>query len=170
MPMFDDHLGLVQDDEQPRKELSPPRPSAPADRASTSSKPISIPAPTNTPYHSRRLSEESIRTELCEGPVSDSPPPLPLSSFSARPRESPTASGLHLPAEEARPHTPQAWDSPAPVSDRAELIERIKRGESPTWVPNRHVRASLPSIILSQDHSSTTWCSFSMHVLTSTFQ
>ena len=26
-------------------------------------------------------------------------------------------------------------------SDRAELIERLKRGESPTWVPNRAVSA-----------------------------
>ena len=24
-------------------------------------------------------------------------------------------------------------------TDRAELIERLKRGESPTWVPNRAV-------------------------------
>lgn len=59
---------------------------------------------------SRKLSEESIRTELCEGPILDSP---------------------------QRPKTPEQEDSKC--SDRAELIERIKRGESPTWVPNRHV-------------------------------
>ena len=26
-------------------------------------------------------------------------------------------------------------------TDRAELIERLKKGESPTWVPNRAVSA-----------------------------
>ncbi len=62
----------------------------------------------------RRLSEESIRTELCDGPIPDSPP---------------------------RPTTPELeHDVSNAVSDRAELIERLKRGESPTWVPNRHVR------------------------------
>lgn len=62
----------------------------------------------------RRLSEESIRTELCEGPIPDTPP---------------------------KPATPEQPVSHA-VSDRAELIERIKRGESPTWAPNRHVCAT----------------------------
>ncbi|KAK3391060.1 hypothetical protein B0H63DRAFT_131210 [Podospora didyma] len=61
---------------------------------------------------SRRVSEESIRTDLCEGPVPDSPP--------------------------AKPVTPEQELSNT-VSDRAELIERLKRGESPTWVPNRHL-------------------------------
>lgn len=60
-------------------------------------------------WFARRLSEESIRTDLCEGLVPDSPP---------------------------RPVTPQ---QPQAVCDRAELIERLKRGESPTWIPNRHV-------------------------------
>lgn len=82
----------------------------------------SAPIPIQTPpgmsrWLGRRLSEESIRTELCEGPVPDSPP---------------------LPA------TPQQAVSHA-VSDRAELIERLKRGESPTWIPNRHVRSAFPS-------------------------
>jgi hypothetical protein len=62
-------------------------------------------------WYARRLSEESIRTDLCEGPILDSPP---------------------------RPVTPQQ-PAPQPVCDRAELIERLKRGESPTWIPNRHV-------------------------------
>ncbi|KAK3379991.1 hypothetical protein B0T24DRAFT_521318 [Lasiosphaeria ovina] len=62
---------------------------------------------------SRRVSEESIRTELCEGPLLDSPP--------------------------RKPTTPEQ-PLPSAVSDRAELIERLKRGESPTWVPNHHVR------------------------------
>ncbi len=78
--------------------------------------PDSSPIPIQTPqgmqrWFPRRLSEESIRTDLCEGPVLDSPP---------------------------RPVTPQQL-VPQAVSDRAELIERLKRGESPTWVPNRHV-------------------------------
>ncbi|KAK4662858.1 hypothetical protein QC763_602650 [Podospora pseudopauciseta] len=62
---------------------------------------------------SRKLSEESIRTELCEGPIPDSPP---------------------VPFKSTTPEPPSHA-----VSDRAELIERIKRGESPTWVPNRHL-------------------------------
>jgi hypothetical protein len=28
------------------------------------------------------------------------------------------------------------------TSDRVELIERLKRGESPTWLPNRNVRGN----------------------------
>lgn len=68
---------------------------------------------------SRKISEESIRTELCEGPIPDSPP---------------------------RPRTPQREDTKC--SDRAELIERIKRGESPTWVPQRHVSPVEPQISL----------------------
>ncbi|KAK4230005.1 hypothetical protein QBC38DRAFT_61874 [Podospora fimiseda] len=65
---------------------------------------------------SRRLSEESIRTELCEGPVPESP-------FCG-------------------PSTPEKTASHnVSVSDRAELIERLKRGESPTWVPNRHLES-----------------------------
>lgn len=62
------------------------------------------------PSLTRKLSEESIRTELCEGPILESP----------------------------RPSTPES-DAAAVTSDRAELIERLKKGESPTWIPNRHV-------------------------------
>jgi len=58
--------------------------------------------------HHRRLSEESIRTDLCEGPLPDSP----------------------------KITTPEREHA---ISDRVELIERLKRGESPTWIPNRHV-------------------------------
>ncbi|KAL2141682.1 hypothetical protein VTI28DRAFT_2092 [Corynascus sepedonium] len=76
------------------------------------SAPIAIRTPSETErWRFRRLSEESIRTELCEGPIPDSPP---------------------------RPVTPPDAISHT-VSDRAELIERLKRGESPTWVPNRHL-------------------------------
>lgn len=65
-----------------------------------------------------RRSEESIRTEFCEGLV----------------------------AEESKNVTLDAFDVPklalgrgSEVSDREELMHRIKRGESPTWVPNRKV-------------------------------
>ncbi|KAK7413706.1 hypothetical protein QQX98_007420 [Neonectria punicea] len=63
----------------------------------------------------RRLSEESIRTELCEGPIPDSP---------------------------RRPQTPRSDDAPA-ISDRVALIERLKRAQSPTWIPNRHLESIL---------------------------
>ncbi|TEA16862.1 Uncharacterized protein C8034_v000870 [Colletotrichum sidae] len=65
-----------------------------------------------SPCLARKLSEESIRTELCEGPIIEVP----------------------------RPSTPES-DAAAVTSDRAELIERLKRGESPTWVPNRHLES-----------------------------
>ena len=65
----------------------------------------------------RKVSEESIRTEFCEGPVLDDSHPTPSevqfkASFNAASVE---------------------------ISDRAELIERLKKGENPTWVPNRKV-------------------------------
>ncbi|KAK4042854.1 hypothetical protein C8A01DRAFT_33103 [Parachaetomium inaequale] len=88
-------------------------------RDSGSQYPDAAPMPIQTPpgmgrwFTTRRLSEESIRTDLCEGPLLDSPP---------------------------RPATPREAVSRA-VSDRAELIERLKRGESPTWVPNRHLES-----------------------------
>lgn len=58
----------------------------------------------------RRLSEESLRTELCDGPVYDD-------------------------LETQRPED----EATTACSDRAELIARLKRGESPTWVVSRHV-------------------------------
>ncbi|KAH8759432.1 hypothetical protein F5883DRAFT_426766 [Diaporthe sp. PMI_573] len=62
---------------------------------------------------SRQLSEESIRTELCEGPVPD----------------------------RSEPSSPTPGLSVNTTSDRIELIERLKRGESPTWSPKRHFEA-----------------------------
>ena len=56
----------------------------------------------------RKLSEESIRTEFCDGPLLDSPG-----------------------------HVTPEHDSRSPY-DRAELIERLKRAQSPTWAPGRH--------------------------------
>ncbi|KAI9890938.1 MAG: hypothetical protein M1814_003439 [Vezdaea aestivalis] len=73
-----------------------------------------------SPMH-RKQSDESIRTEFCEGPVlfhealNDDTIPPPL-------------------------------DSGPPVSDRQELIDRIKRGESPTWVPNKNLEALVQSL------------------------
>jgi hypothetical protein len=82
--------------------------------------PTSIPI-SLTPSRSRRISEESIRTELCEGLVPDSPQSTHLISPAVQDRSPPIA-----------------------TSNRAELIERLKRGESPNWIPNRHVSARLP--------------------------
>lgn len=67
----------------------------------------------------RRLSDESIRTELCEGPISESPD-IPHAGF---------------PKSEANNGTVTSHET----SDRGELIERLKRGVSPTWVSNRKV-------------------------------
>lgn len=95
MPIFEEGLGRVSPGLDPRQDGH--------------SDPIPIRSPAE-PSLSRKLSEESIRTELCDGPVPDSPK-------------------LATPEQDSNR-----------VSDRAELIERLKRGESPTWVPNRHVR------------------------------
>lgn len=67
----------------------------------------------------RNPSDESIRTEFCEGPVPE------LAGWMTSESERDITTYV-----EGRTHT----------SDRAELIERIKRGESPTWVPKQPVR------------------------------
>ncbi|SCO38551.1 uncharacterized protein FFMR_05168 [Fusarium fujikuroi] len=72
---------------------------------------LQIPPPAPT---LRRLSEESIRTDLCEGPIFESPP---QSSTNSPERTECAENG---------------------ISDRASLIERLKRAQSPTWIPNRH--------------------------------
>ena len=71
-----------------------------------------------------KTSEDSIRTEFCDGPLPD-PPSWDL---------------------EENQHGGQESDGPAAqarggvcTSDRNELMERIKRGESPTWVPSQTV-------------------------------
>lgn len=51
-------------------------------------------------------------------------------------------SGESLPADLCEgpvPDSPRQPNEETSTSDRAELIERLKRGESPTWIPNRHV-------------------------------
>lgn len=81
---------------------------------------LPLPAFNTTPEREslrRKISEESIRTELCEGLVLDGP--------------------------QLDPTTVEQPDVQLAVngtSDRGELIERLKRGESPTWVPNPNVR------------------------------
>jgi hypothetical protein len=111
MPIFQDHLG--------------------GDRDTPPAKPAIIPLSTTPPDENvitRRVSEESIRTELCEGPVLDSPeddrniPAIALES------------NFKLPIHG--------------TSDRVELIQRLKRGESPTWLPNRNVRCIYFKLLL----------------------
>ena len=68
----------------------------------------------------RKLSEESIRTDLCEGPLLESPR-YPEASVSPGAR-----SEFGFPAHE--------------TSDRELLIERLKKGNNKTWWPNREVR------------------------------
>ncbi|KAG9236182.1 hypothetical protein BJ875DRAFT_239108 [Amylocarpus encephaloides] len=108
MPIFqDDDLGAAHDapvPESPTK--TPPRPTTPLESVSMG----------------RKLSEESIRTELCEGPVPD--------MFVNHPASSPS-NGFSFPIHG--------------TSDRAELIERLKRGESPTWLPSKNLESLLDS-------------------------
>ena len=67
----------------------------------------------------RRRSEESIRTEDCEGPVPDT------SMEDVPTTEEDAAAGNS--------------NGEAICSNRAELIERLKKGESPQWIPNQSV-------------------------------
>jgi len=101
MPIFQDDLGGGRGT-PPAKQTTPPLLTTPPER--------------NTII--RKLSEESIRTELCDGPIPDTP---------EDPRE---------PLEELK----TSFTFPLHgTSDRVELIERLKKGESPTWLPNRNV-------------------------------
>ncbi|KAH8659139.1 hypothetical protein BGZ60DRAFT_517766 [Tricladium varicosporioides] len=104
MPIFQDDLGLGQG-------VPPDNP--------TEAPPPSLPLNRNT--LSRKLSEESIRTDLCEGPIPDTP-------------EEPAVEtqGLLSAGFAFMNHS---------TSDRVELIERLKRGESPTWLPNRNLES-----------------------------
>ncbi|KAF3009340.1 hypothetical protein E8E14_004247 [Neopestalotiopsis sp. 37M] len=62
----------------------------------------------------RRLSDESVRTELLDGPII---------------------------CDDIRPKTSEDGVHPT-ISDRAELIQRLKRGESPTWLSRNAGRLS----------------------------
>ncbi|KAM3512699.1 hypothetical protein MY11210_003652 [Beauveria gryllotalpidicola] len=64
------------------------------------------------PLGPRCLSQESLPVELCEGPIPDSP-----GKCSQTPENH---NGSHM-------------------LDRTELIERLKRGGSPSWIPNRRL-------------------------------
>ncbi|KFY39279.1 hypothetical protein V495_06038 [Pseudogymnoascus sp. VKM F-4514 (FW-929)] len=65
----------------------------------------------------RQPSEESIRTDLCEGPIPDTP------DDAAPTAEDEAGTSSH--------------DASTCVSDRQELMERLKRGESPIWTPKK---------------------------------
>ena len=74
----------------------------------------------------RRLSEESIRTEYCDGPVPENAVDSVVIQTGGEGRDSNNGEAI--------------------CSDRAELIERIKRGESPTWIPNQAVSRGWSSL------------------------
>ena len=76
-----------------------------------------------SPTVMRKPSEESIRTEFCDGPEPETP--------------------TWIAALEDKAAAMATKENGIRTSDRAELIERIKRGESPTWVPNEAVRDCL---------------------------
>jgi hypothetical protein len=67
-----------------------------------------------------KASEESIRTELCEGPIASSP-------------------SEHGDSPSREENTIARHGNVLTVSDRADYIERLKRGESPAWRPSRNV-------------------------------
>lgn len=108
MPIFQDDLGDSQN-----IATRAPSPAKPAVTRLSKS-------PEGGNVMERRFSEESIRTDLCEGLVPDS-----LEDE----RQFPTAS-----------LTSNFKSSASSISNRVELIERLKRGESPTWLPNRNVQ------------------------------
>ncbi|RFU35643.1 hypothetical protein B7463_g645, partial [Scytalidium lignicola] len=89
----------------------------------------------------RRLSEESIRTELCEGLVLESP-------------RGNVASSPGFPNEYLEFPTLVA-------TDRVELIQRLKRGQTSTWPPNKNdqpLPQEYPELFPSRDisqHSNT---------------
>ena len=74
----------------------------------------------------RRLSEESTGTERCDGPIAD-------------------IAVDHVAVQAGREGR-VSNNGEAVCSDRAELIERIKRGESPTWIPNQAVSRGWSSL------------------------
>jgi hypothetical protein len=101
MPIFQDDFGSGR----------APKPSKPT-------KTMLSTTPPEANLITRKASEESIRTDLCEGPVQDTPEERNLLSGDLN-------TTFRFPL--------------LGTSDRTELIERLKRGESPTWLPNRNV-------------------------------
>ncbi|QSZ33933.1 hypothetical protein DSL72_005512 [Monilinia vaccinii-corymbosi] len=123
MPIFQDDLGDH-------------RPVYPSHKSKVSAPSVAVPEMRTL---TRRCSEESIRTELCEGPVPDIPD---------RPRPIPT---LALDTDLSTPCNG--------MTDRGELIERLKRG-NPHWLPNLNLESLLygrkpetPSRKTSSNHS-----------------
>lgn len=102
MPIFQDDLGGGRDAPPTTPKLSPPLESQ-SDRSTIT----------------RKISEESIRTELCEGLLLDYPENN-VGNSSGEPQ-----SGVAFPIDG--------------TSDRIELIQRLKKGQSPTWLSNRNV-------------------------------
>lgn len=86
----------------------------------------------------RRPSEDSIRTEFCEGPLLDDDP-TELAEAAAT-------------AHEGRDGVTEAWDLSLPTADcsnellrcdRTELIESIKRSQTASWHASRSVSHSI---------------------------
>ncbi|KAL8929233.1 MAG: hypothetical protein Q9208_001316 [Pyrenodesmia sp. 3 TL-2023] len=82
-----------------------------------------------------KASEESVRTEFCDGPLPDAPTWDTVENEDV----------IHKEKERS------CSQSGVCTSDRNELIERIKRGESPTWIPSQ---------TLQQEYSRTNQGSF----------
>lgn len=107
MPIFQDDIGRGQKKPPPTKSTIPPL--------------LNSPPPGN--MVARKLSEESIRTELCEGPLFDSPQ-YPEAGLRADPEPN-----FAFPDQEA--------------SDRELFIKELKKGKNKAWWPNNDVRTSL---------------------------
>ncbi|KAG0649200.1 hypothetical protein D0Z07_4495 [Hyphodiscus hymeniophilus] len=108
MPIFSDDLGNGQGARTP-----PTKPGI-----STLSN-----SPLDETKITRKVSEESIRTDLCEGPLLDDP---------EEDHDCPAADST----------TGFAFPSLG-RSDRVELIQRLKRGQNPAWFPNRNLGSAL---------------------------
>lgn len=81
----------------------------------------------------RRPSEESIRTEFCDGPEPEVP--------------------RWITALENQATAIDGKEQAASTSDRAELIKRIKSGESPTWVPSEALKQEIATFEPKKDLS-----------------
>lgn len=106
MPIFQDDLGDGREILPiPKSKMSPPSMTPPWRRTIV-----------------RKDSEESIRTDLCEGPVPDTP-----------------EESKHLPTLGLDP----SFNLCNGTSDRGEFMERLKRGEIPSWLPNYNFESLL---------------------------
>jgi hypothetical protein len=86
----------------------------------------SLPPPSSDPATvTHRVSEESIRTEFCEGPVPDDS----LPSF---------GEAMTLPDYDSSDYSIEEYRK-RPTRDRADLIERIKHSQPISWRPQSPV-------------------------------